>query len=238
MKFVSGDGVEDLKIKAGRALSELISVNQPVLFMLSGGSALSVLDFVQVLNPKLVTVMMTDDRWSTDSAVNNFSQLMKTDFYPKLLSDGATFLDSRVIGDESLEFFALRFEKMLRGWIARHETGKIVGLFGMGADGHTCGIMPFPEDSKFFEEYFCGEKIVQGYNAGAKNQYPLRVTVTCSFLMKYISSGVLFFYGAEKKRAAEHLMSVEGSLSETPARALRGLNVSVITERGLEEGNR
>ena len=63
---------------AGIALGEVLEYHkeQPVLLMLSGGSAFSILDYIEadVLGPNL-TISILDERCSSDSKINNFLQL-------------------------------------------------------------------------------------------------------------------------------------------------------------------
>ena len=92
---------------------------------------------------------------------------------------------------------------------------------GMGPDGHTAGIMPFPEDENRFDVLFQNsEKWVVGYDAEEKNQYPLRVTTTIPFL-RMVDYALLYCVGENKKEALKRVLADGGVYAETPARVIR-----------------
>ncbi len=107
-------------------------------------------------------------------------------------------------------------EKNLRDW-----RGRIVITLGIGPDGHTAGIMPFPEDPQKFQKLFDDpDHWVVSYDAAEKNAYPNRTTVTLPFLRR-VDHAVVFVCGKEKQRALEKTLAQKGSLPQTPARIIR-----------------
>jgi 6-phosphogluconolactonase/glucosamine-6-phosphate isomerase/deaminase len=194
----------------------------PVLLLFSGGSAMTFLDEAQRdVFGNYLTISVLDERFSTDITVHNFAQFTKTEFYKKARRAGAVFIDTRVRA-ETQEELAERFAKELHAWKNKNTTGAVVATMGIGRDGHTAGILPFPENYAQFQKLFENpDTWVASYNAGSKNRYPNRITVTLPFLRKHVTHAYVFIEGAEKKVALEHVLAKEGQLSKTPARILR-----------------
>lgn len=203
-----------------------------VLLLVSGGSAFKILDDVDILGlGSLVTIGVLDERYSTDSQVNNYQQLMRTSLFEKAGVSGCDFIDTRVEKDETQEGLGVRFEKKIRMWKEVNPTGQIVITQGMGPDGHTSGILPFPENPKRFEELFMDpEKWVSTYDADTKSPYPLRVTTTLPFLRR-VDKSFLFVCGEEKRIALSLALAENGSLPQIPARVIHEMSsVSIFTD--------
>ncbi len=213
-------------------LKRLVENKTPTLFLASGGSALQLLNDIpaDVLGPHL-TISVLDDRYSSDPAINNFSQLMQTRLYADAATAGAKFIDTRPQPDETQEEVVQRLEKGIRDWRKNYPQGFILITQGIGPDGHTSGIMPFPENPTYFKNTFENSgKCFVGYDAKGKNPYPLRITATISFLRE-VDVSILFACGEDKKVAFERLRAEEGTLAETPARIIKEMKqVYVFTD--------
>jgi 6-phosphogluconolactonase/glucosamine-6-phosphate isomerase/deaminase len=208
-----------------------------VLLLLSGGSAFEILSGISGRNlGRHITVGMLDERFDDTQNANNFLQFQKTDFYKIAKDAGARFIDSVPKKNESLENFA---ERMEREWKNRREengNGAIIITEGMGADGHTAGILPFPENPAFFVKLFLDDaRWVRGYDAGTKNEYPFRATATLSFLKNEVDTAIAYIAGVAKKSAFEKLISETGTLPENPARIMREMkNVKLFTTLNVQ----
>lgn len=206
---------EEARNRAREILNTLLSDTQePTLLLCSGGSSLELVDGLALKN--YITVSTLDERYSIDSSINNFSQLMNHVKAPK-------FIDTRIKAGESFEEFTERFERELREWKEKNPNGRVVITQGMGQDGHTAGIMPHTvcDDE---------EKWVIGYDAKEKNEYPLRVTTTFTFL-RLVDYSIAYITGEKKKEALLRLLAEEGTLEETPARIMREMkNVKIFTD--------
>lgn len=203
---------------------------QSVLLLLSGGSSFDVLRELDhsVMGPHC-TVGVLDERYSKNDEENNFMQLMKTNFYGEALAAGSVFIDTRVRDGETLEELRSRFEEGIIDWERNNKTGVVVATMGVGADGHTAGIMPFPEDEATFHRLFDDEQTgAAAYDATGKNPYPMRVTVTLSFLRSMVDHAICFAAGEEKKEAIERLLASSGTLAETPARIMREMKSATL----------
>ena len=229
MHIVFDSNPNNVSEKATNYLVEALQVNRekPVLLLLSGGSEFDLLkSFDESVLHSQITIGVLDERWSDDAEVNNFMQLMGTDFYKKAQTAGCEFIDTRSFGD-SQQVVASRFEKALHHWKFNNPNGEVIITQGVGADGHTSGIMPYPEDEDFFMQTFQSDKWVVGYNAGDKNPYPLRVTTTITFLIEVVDISIFYVAGKNKKQAFYDLQ-IQGSIAETPARVINKMKDVII----------
>lgn len=189
---------ETPKEAAGKAFGEVLKsyADLPVLLMLSGGSAMSILDYVDesVLEPNM-TLSVLDERCSSDPAVNNFLQLKETKFFEKAVAKGVQVISTEVQEEEGCLDVASRWEKNLLDWKIENPDGVIVATMGIGPDGHVAGIMP-----NINEVPFSGENIVVSYSVPPEvNKYTDRITVTYTFLRDYVDEGVAYAVGSEKQ---------------------------------------
>ncbi len=209
----------DAAKEAGEFLTGLISQSPgDVLLLLSGGSAFQVLDSVDstIFSPR-VTMGVADERFSSDPKINNFLQLKNLPFIQKIIASGVSFLETVPLTGESLAAFADRYEKLLKDWKVAHTDGKIIATAGMGADGHTFGMMPYSEDTDWFGKTFVDtDRWVVGYDAGIKNEYPQRATTTVQFA-KEIDHCVYFVCGAGKKVVLQQALAPGVSPADVPA---------------------
>lgn len=200
--------------------------HKPVLFLVSGGSSLQLLDHIKLQDvPPQLTIAPLDERYSSDPTENNMAQIMSTTFYTSL-KEAVKWIDTRVRANETQSMLATRFNQELQNWLAQNPDGEIIATIGIGPDGHVSGMMPYPENPKLFETLFMpsnSAELVTAYDAQQKNQYPLRVTTNMHLLRK-INHSVIFAAGNNKREALARLVSDTGTLAETPARILREMS--------------
>ncbi|MDO8633452.1 MAG: 6-phosphogluconolactonase [Candidatus Wildermuthbacteria bacterium] len=222
MEVVRCKTKEEAIKNAGKKLNELFLSHQhsPVLFLSSGGSSLELLDEVeeQYLSHNL-TVGMLDERMNVDPEASNSSKFRKTSFFAKLEAKNILLVD---IFKEGFTFRE------------KYPQGKVIITQGVGADGHTAGVFPFPEDEKKFQDLFEDkERLVVEYDAGGKTEYSSRVTVTMPFLRK-VDHSVVYMVGEDKHDALERVLAEEGTLHETPGRIVREMRDATIFTDILE----
>jgi 6-phosphogluconolactonase/glucosamine-6-phosphate isomerase/deaminase len=202
---------------------------KPFLLMISGGSSMALLDFIDT---KLLgansTLSMLDDRYSKNPQENNFLTMTSTKFYEKAQKNGASFIDTSLKEDKTLEECGKIFELEIKRWRNKNPESPIYAIIGIGPDGHTAGIMPYPDDTSLFYKLFQEERWAVGYNAGTKNPLPLRITTTISFIRGQISFAISYISGENKRQVLEKLLADNGTLAETPARVLREIKETVI----------
>lgn len=205
--------------------------NTAILLLVSGGSALSVLDFAdESLLGENLTISVTDERFSTDPQLNNFAQLQATGFYELAQQKGASFIGTLPRPGETITQLSQRFEISLKNWRQTNPKGKIFAVLGMGPDGHTAGIFAFPQDPKRFQKLFCEKNWIVGYDNLGQKPPKDRITITLTFF-KQINEAVVFISGREKQTALNILKAGHGQLYQNPALAFKQIRVlKIFTE--------
>jgi len=201
----------------------------PALFLTSGGSGMNILDYIDpnVLTSSL-TVGLLDERFSEDPTVNSFAQLTKHPFFGAASQKGVSFIDTRISGKEKLmarvdgaSELAVRMEYSYKNWKEHNLGGKIYIIQGIGTDGHTAGIMPYPNDPEGFQKLFERPNYwTVGYDAKGKNQYRYRATVTNTFLRNAVDMSIAYAVGEEKKAALARVTSGADPVHAVPARVM------------------
>lgn len=123
-----------------------LKAGKKVLFFVTGGSSIS----VAVLAAELLreqeqenliqnlTIMMTDERYGpVNHADSNWYQLMQKGF-----SLPGALIIPILAGDDRAATTGKFSQNLNREYNAARETIYKIGLFGVGADGHTAGILP------------------------------------------------------------------------------------------------
>ncbi len=213
---------------AGAYLSQALARHResPVLLLLSGGSALALLEHVDpaVLGPHL-TLTTLDERYSSDPSASNFSQIVATDFYAAAQAAGVECIDSTFMPGEILEVVGARFETALHSWHVTHPQGVVVATLGIGLDGHTAGIFPGPQPVDF-----AGPQWVASYSLspGTVNRYRERITVTYTYLRSHLTEAIVYAVGPEKRKIIDTLAISAGMLERTPAAIIVELPSAVV----------
>jgi 6-phosphogluconolactonase/glucosamine-6-phosphate isomerase/deaminase len=220
---------EEAIISCGNKLNLSLTENKkiPILLLLSGGSALKVLE--EILPEALgehITISMLDERFSENEKINNFCQMQKTGFYELALASGCNIIGTLPRPKESGANFCQRIETSLKAWQKNNPNGKIFATFGMGTEGHTAGIFPISNTTEF-ENLFQKENWLTYYSANTK--YTERVTTTLSFF-ENIDYGFALVCGAEKQPAFKRLMQANEPINSLPALGWQKLkNLEVFT---------
>lgn len=206
--------------------------NQNILLLLSAGSAFSVLDFISNNSfGSNLTIAVLDERYDKTNENNNFNQLTKTDFYSRAKAHGCSFIDTSVKQNQTKESLAGFFEGELVSWSKNNPSGEITATVGMGNDGHTSGIMPFPDEKEYFEKLFESDKWVVAYNASGKNEFADRVTTTITFLRKIKR---VFCFTVGKNKADVYLrLQKEAPVDEMPVQVIKELHGFVYIDESV-----
>lgn len=196
--------------------------HRDVLFLSSGGSALSVLDRIDddAIGPYL-TIGIFDERHDPSNRTSNYAQLRKTNFYKRAVARGCRLIDTSTAKNQTMEELADYYERELRDWREHHPRGAIMATMGIAQNGHTAGIMPFPEDEEYFQRLFEGDRWIVAYDVGNKDPYRYRVTTTFSFL-RYVDLVGIFITGKEKGEMFRSLIREDGN-AQLPGRIIKSL---------------
>ena len=220
--------------RAGEYLSAALRrvSGQPTLLMLSGGSSLRVVEHVPqaVLGPRL-TITMLDERHGTDAASSNFAHMSDTEFFSRAKEASARMMSTRSKEGEILEAATGRFRESVGEWLATHTEGVVVATLGVGRDGHTAGIFPFPENPECFVARF-EKDLVVGYSLSSEQSaYQDRVTVTAAFLRTKVDTAIAYMAGEDKRGAFLKTVAARGSVIETPSRIFHDMkDVTLVTD--------
>ncbi len=219
------EATDNATSKLNEVLGKTIESKTPTLLLVSGGSSIALLDRVnEAVLGSHITISVLDERYSDNPKENNFAQIAITPFYSRAIGKGARFIDTHVNGRTQMQL-AADFNRDLGKWFDTNPTGTVVATIGVGPDGHTSGMMPFPEDPARFEQLFepsDPNNFVTAYDATGKNQYTARVTTNMN-LMRKIDTAIVFITGEKKRGTIERLRVATGTLAETPARIINEL---------------
>lgn len=233
MKIITNSYVKQLQNQLSNQLNKLLSDSKtPTLLFLSGGSILKMLDEIKpdFLN-STITIIMLDERFSNEPSINNYLQLVNTSFFRSALQANCPVLDSIPTQNERLEEFTDKYIDNITNWLRKNPKGKFVAIMGVGPDGHTAGVMPYPEDHDKFNYLFNNpKKIVVGYQVdkiGDMYKYNERITLTLAFMRKYMDQAIFYAVGDEKKKALERMVQKD-KLTRTPASIINEIKESYL----------
>jgi 6-phosphogluconolactonase/glucosamine-6-phosphate isomerase/deaminase len=190
--------------KAALALAEEMTryvseATVPVLLLLSGGSALSVVRRLGTWDAMCsLTIAVLDERFDPTNRESNWAKIVQTGWFSLATAKGAAHIDTLTLVNDTIDTLTARFEEGIAAWGKEHPSGVIVGLFGMGDDGHTAGVFPMPEDLEAFADSFQSERLVLGYRAPDTVTIPLRMTVTLTGIRTF-ACGFAYVCGGQKR---------------------------------------
>lgn len=192
----------------------------PSFLLLSGGSCIDVAKALVKLLPtnaslSQLTVGLADERLVPRGDINsNEQQLRDAGVLAAFENLGATFIP--LLGDDA-EKSAEQANTLYQEKIKASE--KIILLAGMGADGHTAGILPHTSAEAF--QLFSTDSYVTSYQIPAESDNPFksRITITMATLA-FIDTVFLYVLGEEKLPALQSLIAKNRNLHELPALSL------------------
>jgi len=190
-----------------------LHAGKQVLWVVPGGSAIMVASAVsKELHGKdlrLLTVTLTDERFgAAGHPDSNWQQLLDAGFE----LPGAVLVP--VLEDhEDIGLTSEKYNDNLRGLL--HRADFAIGLFGMGADGHTAGILPHSPavTAEAFATHYDG----RDYQ---------RITMTPTAIRE-LDEAVLYATGSTKVSAIEKL-DTDMPLAAQPAQVLKEVPTFVV----------
>ncbi len=211
---------------AGNYLKKILNEtsNKNVLLLFSGGSAMALIDHI---HPNIIskhhTISVLDERYTFNEKESNFSKLENTTFFKEAIKNGASYIDPRPLGKETLKASSKRFDIALKHWHVLNRDGVVIATVGIGPDGHTSGILPMPENTETFANLFMKNDVCAvGYETTPdKNPHTKRITTTATYIMRHIDHAIIYATGKQKKDILQKLFSPEEELANVPARILQ-----------------
>jgi 6-phosphogluconolactonase/glucosamine-6-phosphate isomerase/deaminase len=204
MKFLSlplPDAISEL----AKSINDIFRSTDKLLLLLSGGSNIEVaveLRPLLRLTGKELSIGLIDERYGkVGHADSNWTQLVQAGFD----FSGVTQLPVLVDG-LTIEATATRYSEILAGVF--DASIPVVGILGLGGDGHTAGILPA-------SAALCAPGLVTSYSGPDYD----RVTLTPPALQK-LDQIFLVAYGKSKHEQLVALHSA-GDVTVQPAQLLR-----------------
>lgn len=200
---------------ASKIINEL-EQNKKVLWFVTGGSS-TILGSVasKIIAQKShanLTVMLTDERYgSIEHKDSNWQKLLATGF----MLPQANLIP--VLNGEDRATTTKKFNENLEIELAKNDYK--IGLFGVGADGHTAGILPESEATK-------NEDLACAYDSASFE----RITLTFNAI-KLLDEAVIFMQGEEKWPVIKDLEEKEIDIRIQPAQILKSVpRVTLFTD--------
>lgn len=224
MQFYTVASVDTVVTRVVQVLAEGLQAGNKVLWLVSGGSVVPIaVAALRQLNQQAVaigqlTIMLADERFGpVGHAESNWRQLEVAGF-----AAGEARCIPTLQGKDA-ESTRLDYTSALAN--ALDTTTLHIGLFGIGADGHTAGILPHSpaanEDAP----------LITAYQA---DDY-LRLTVSAS-LFPRLDVAIAYAAGEQKEPALQALQQAAATPREQPALLLaRATRTDIYNDRIGEE---
>jgi 6-phosphogluconolactonase/glucosamine-6-phosphate isomerase/deaminase len=189
------------------ALSAPLTEGKQVLWLVPGGSAIvlaaAVAKLLQNVPLTKLTVTLTDERYGpVGHPDSNWLQLEQAGFMPL---PGAQLLP--VLTGASRDETVARFSDVLKEQLAAADYA--LGLFGIGADGHTAGILPH-------SPAVISQDFAAGYDAG---QFQ-RITMTPQAIAQ-LDEAIVSAMGDTKWPVIDELETTDKPIPDQPAQQLK-----------------
>lgn len=187
-------------------LSERLRIGESVLWLVPGGSAMkvatTVLDRLEDEDTSRLCITLTDERFGPPGHKDeNWSQLTRMGFAVSSINA------YRVLRGEDGEETARDFSTKLEELFSTYEFK--IGLFGIGADGHTAGIKPHSPaiSADSLAVFFTGEDFE-------------RITMSAQAI-RQLDEAVVYVHGTQKHPVLRQLLSDEEPLHSQPAQVFK-----------------
>ncbi len=211
LQFVASDHPFDDAVKLlARELALVIEAGSRAVWFVSGGSAALVAAKVSAQIPatKKLLVLQVDERYGLPNHPDaNWRYLLESGF------EASKFVCMPMLGDDDFETVITKYDALLEKVLS--ESAFSVGLFGIGKDGHTAGLLP---DSAALKS----KALVAGFQ-GPDYQ---RITMTQPAIAR-LDLAVGYAVGADKEPALQDLQK-DISFAKQPAQALKAAKRAII----------
>lgn len=217
MKIIRSSRTEQIAKDIASQINNSLLNRKSVLWLLSGGSALdTAVRTRELLNDDALeatklTVGLIDERYGEVGHLDsNWAQLLNKGFNVKNISP-EPILQNNVNLPDTADAYAKKIQKIL------NSKDVIIGLFGIGPDGHTAGLFP---NSKLLHSS-------RLYDSLIGNDYP-RISSTPE-LINQINWKYIYAVGDNKALAVNNMLK-DGPIGTVPARILKnGKSVKLYT---------
>ena len=185
---------------------EHLNDGKAVLWFVTGGSAIAVASLAsKIISQKPhnnLTVTLTDERYGpVGHSDSNWQQLLEKGF---LLPEAKLV---PILNGSDRNTTTKNFNNFLKKEL--NSTKYKIGLFGVGADGHTSGIMPKSEAVDALDWAF-----------SYQTQEFERITITSKVIVE-LDEAIIFMQGEKKWPVVKDLLEKDISFKDQPAQILK-----------------
>lgn len=213
MNLVTDPTGEAIVAHLTTAITERLDAGESVLWLVPGGSAMQsaakVLERLEDVDTSRLCITLTDERYGAPGHEDeNWSQLAKLGFSVSSINA------YRVLRGEDAETTAADFSDKLAALFETYQYK--IGLFGIGADGHTAGIKPhtIAVTSSDLAASFKGEDFE-------------RITMTAEAVRR-LDEVVAYAYGEEKHDTLREILYEQKPLADQPAQVLKEVQTATL----------
>lgn len=210
MNIVTNSNKKTVSDVLKNKITEHLIKNEPVLLLASGGSSAPIVAEVlqelkkdQVLIPEkmqlLLTVSLIDERFGVEGHLESNWTLLKSLGLEESFATKIPILKSSTNTENDLKEATDTFIAFLERAVKKQKNLelKIFGIFGIGTDGHTAGILP--DSPATLEEK---SKLAVAY----KSEIYTRITISPLFF-EYIDYAVCWVSGKSKQKVLQILQT-------------------------------
>ncbi len=216
----------------GERVTEIINQHTgDILCILSGGSALDVVEYIQPLyKSECRTIfIMGDERVSGAPSENNYLQL-KTRYEGFRILD--RIIDTSIHTDERAPEFSKRIQTEIEKYILESKNLKIISILGIGGDGHTAGIFPMEREA-FLDTYPDDQTYVSVSLDSLELNF--RASLTPGWILANVSELFVYVAGPSKLDILYMLISEDKSIHERPAELIKQhINAHIYTDQTIK----
>jgi 6-phosphogluconolactonase/glucosamine-6-phosphate isomerase/deaminase len=234
MRFIQTDALQAVQDAIIGPVIDRLREHKPVLLLVSGGSTAGIavaatrrvcdLSKAQGFDPReLLSVSLIDERFGpVDHKYSNWKQLLDAGLPAESVRALPLLLESRD-DDEAFHTAVQRFDDLLTVAARKERHGElhIVGLLGIGADGHTAGILP-GSPACAADDSGPAVPLAMGYKSGIHT----RITITPAFF-QYFDRAIAYAAGAEKRLALAGLLDAR-PVCDHPAQLIKRAHESLV----------
>jgi 6-phosphogluconolactonase/glucosamine-6-phosphate isomerase/deaminase len=234
MRFIQTNSPEAVQDAIIGPIGDRLRERKSALLLLSGGSTATIgiaairrlcsISKAQEYDPRgLLSVSLIDERFGpVGHRHSNWRQLLDGGLPVESMHAIPLLLDSRD-GEDAFHAAVRRFDYVLADAARKETSGEllIVGLLGIGADGHTAGILPGSQA--------CAEdrhNPVAPLATGYGSDMYTRITITPAFF-QYFDRAIAYATGTQKWPAISRLREVL-PICDQPAQLLKRAHESLV----------
>jgi 6-phosphogluconolactonase/glucosamine-6-phosphate isomerase/deaminase len=216
VEYVYSTTSQDVIDYLSHAIQSHLNNNESVLWLLSGGSAIdTAITVARILaeneqnDLSRLSISLVDERYGVLGHPNeNWSQLLEKGF-----SLPGADLHRPLIGLEQSVT-----NESYGSWLQEHitEVDFSIGLFGIGADGHTAGIKPHTTATQ-----------AKGWSFAYSGPDFERITMTFDAI-RALDQAVAQVMGVDKFAMIKSLLGSDTSLDDQPAQVLKEVKESIL----------